>query len=154
LGVDEITIDLMQKLSLQLEEAKNTKNLLNDNYFNQKQYISSLEKNCDSMYEKAKEKLLINDEIGAKEYLKNALNLKSKISAAVDEASLTSNQLDTIEVSISSIESRINELNLLIARTKMANSNIDNAIYEPITSTIEDPLEKRFRELERGGDNN
>ena len=114
----------------------------------QKSLIRTLETNMEVAYAAAEAALRAGDEAGARAKLEEKAQFKAKKEAAEVELAAASSRVATMQASVASLAERANEIEQMISRTVTATKTRPSGDGGDPFGAPEDPLERRFRDLE------
>ena len=160
LGVSVDTIKTARKLSSELQSAQETYQFVKDVADRNDRRVREAERDYAEQYEKAKQLLIDGDENGARVCLESRQALKLQLDKYLADQLDSVARLEKMDRLLNALRSQANELEELLQRAQM--NKLDNSLdrsterIDGISTpfpTVEDPLEARFRALERDKNN-
>lgn len=152
-GLSKAAVEEAQSLAVSLQQAQEGYDQANEASIRARDRSLALEKESDRLYESAKAKLEAGDEDAAKALLTERQQAKQDLEKAVLEFKTRRSMMERIESEIAVLKSRVEDFdNMLLRAAKAAETGSSVSGLESYTTAprpVEDPLLKKFEELER-----
>ena len=134
--------DCAENLERSIEGLKATQDALST----QQSLARMLDREAETMYEKAKVALGAGDEDQAKQFLFQRTQTQNKLKGVLIQCAEAKKRLETMEENVSSIGLRAKEVEALMQRTISAKSTQDLGLSSEFSLPAEDPLLRKFKD--------
>lgn len=164
LGVDISIIQAAKQIAAEYAATEKSLEIVKNVAQDQDRTVSLLKQQYEILYEKAKQSVTTGDEIGARSFLADRQIVKESLDKAIMEQLESTKRVNKVEELLRLIKMRAEELEDLMRRSRLANVDlslqrstetlgVDFPTSSSFPSSIEDPLEARFRALEKDNEN-
>jgi len=157
LGITQDMVDSAQEISVNWQRAKEAHNASQDSLRAQQSLAQRLEVEVQELQEEAKKSVVQGDEDRARTLLLRKKQKMDRWKEILVKCSEEKERVDRMEQNIQILEQRAREVDALIRRsisakalqnTSNAKFLLDESVDEFSSSSFEDPLLRKFRELE------
>jgi len=145
LGISDEVMRLAQSTAADLGEAEEALAMVERAEGSQRSVLSTIERSLAEEYAAAEEALRNGDEGEARRRLENRQALKLKQATAEADLRAAMERVASMQASVAALAGRANEIEQAISRSVVATRT---GVDQP-PERLEDPLERRFRDLER-----
>ena len=150
MGLSKDIMQLAQQTAEELKQAEESLAIVSGAERSQRNLIASLEESMASAYASAESALRSGDEAAARTFLESRQQAKAKKTLAEEELASAMQRVASMRASVDALAERANgieqQVSRIVSASRSAPRGDDGA---PVIRPPEDPLEKRFRDLEK-----
>lgn len=151
MGLTKEVLEAAQLVAAELAEAEQSLGLVQEAERSQAALVQRLDETMQDMYASAQKALQADDEDGARDILTQRQGVRAKKEAAELELREASKRVAIMQTSVTELAGRATQVEQMMSRSVASRSEINSgSASQPRTaSQIYDPLEEKFRDLEK-----
>lgn len=149
MGLSEDVVKLAQETAQDLANAESSLQLVQRAERSQSSLVRQLDDSMSNIYAAAEKALKDGDESAARSFLEQRQSIKLQKVAAQRELDVASQRVASMEASLAQLAVRATKIEQMVSRTVVSKRSLDISLDDPYSSNIEDPLEGKWRDLER-----
>lgn len=145
-GLTPEMLEQANEIGMALQQAVEGLRATQDSVDTSQRLAKALDKQQDSIYDKAKTAMASNDEEGARKFLLERTRIKEKLLKVLQSLTEEKKRLEMMKSNVESLETRGLEIESLLRRSVGA-SSLQSSADIGLSLEREDPLLQKFRDL-------